>query len=185
MELTEPIETINKRLLDYFGKFEDGRPKFRIVWANDELETRRGVFAKLDAHGNKIGEQEGFELKPKYNYMMNTYMLEMLLGVPDNVDCKLTTKSSYEPIHAFRDRKGNQTPPKFEVCQILIQTILRKAAQVSGKKYEEKELQTKEAIMERINILTKELYGNETDIGDALAHGSGVGYTPPPKIIEG
>jgi hypothetical protein len=41
------VEEINKLLVKHFGVNDDKRPLFRIVWSNDQLETRWGTFREF------------------------------------------------------------------------------------------------------------------------------------------
>jgi len=172
MLLPEPLEEINKRLEDHFGRFEDGRPNFRVVFADEQFENRFTEYV------------EGIHLLtpvvrefPKYPYDKGHYVLERLLGV---VGGGLTTKTSYEPIWVFRGRqKGIEVPvpPVWHNIKFLLDSLFDKLGKKTVYKEDEKELPTKEAIQEKIRNMEKLLFGNETAIGDSLAHGEGVGYT--------
>lgn len=160
MELTEPLDVINRRLLDHFGRFEDGRPLWQVVWSDDQRE-------KLFIDGVLVDAL-------KYNYIQHKYVLVRLMPVYGD----LLDKTSYEPVWTFEDRNGNPLPPKWEACEFIIYKVLEAAAKATGAKYKmpESEYQTKEAIAERVARMEEMLYGNETPIGDALSVDSAVGY---------
>lgn len=175
MELLEPIETINRRLIDYFGIFETNEANWRVAFSDDLTEVRLEKFVNgIELPVAMMVEQ------PKYNYIHGKYILERLFPVPLIHMDELTTKTTYEPVWVFEDHFKNPLPPKWEYIQWIIMKIHEQAAQAVGVKYKMpfEEQQTKEAIEARVSMLEKELFGNETKIGDALKFDSGVGYGP-------
>lgn len=175
MEIPEPIETINKRLLDFFGKFENGEPRYRVVWSEDEIEKVMTNFTK-----------EGFMLPyevlsevPKYRqYIHNKYILERLVPVPAISQRRLCDKKlSYEPLWVFEDNNGNALPPKWQVITILLDSIHKQMTEHRGPYTSGDELnQTTEALEERAKKLAEALGVNETSVTDSLSWGSAVGY---------
>lgn len=171
----ERLEVINKRLSDQYGRFEDGRPNWRVIWSTEQFEKRWVTHTK-----------DGFELinpaveeKPKYWYSPDRYILERLLPVPQFVESDLVDKTSYEPVWTFQDNNGNPLPPVWEAIFLLIKTVqanIASAGHNAPYKLPEEMGNTKEAIAARVELLQKELFGNETTIGDALTYDSGVGY---------
>ncbi len=161
MELTESIETLNKRLVGIFGKFENGEPNYRIVWSTDQIE-------KIITEAGEAVE------KPKYYASRNRHILERLTPVP--ISSNLTTKLSYEPVWTFQDKFGNALPPKWEAIFMIISTINANIHSTSNMaKYKDPAIDP-EAEAERLKVLENELYGNETSTGDALAVDSAVGF---------
>jgi hypothetical protein len=173
----ESLAVINKRLVDHYGKFEDGRPNWRVVWSDDQIEKR------LVSH-----TPEGFELitpvvreVPKYWYAQHKYILEKLVPVPQVEGNDLTELTSYEPIWTFEDKNGNPLPPIWEAIYLLIQTIhenLAMAGRRAPYKLPEELGNSPEAREDRIRKLQEELFGNETTVTDALKNDSAVGYGP-------
>jgi len=172
--MMETVELINKRLLDYHGKFEDGRALWRIVWSDDEFEKRL-----------VLQTRDGFQLLnptvqevPKYSYIKHKYILERLLAVPTINLTELTELTSYEPVWTFQDSNGNALPPVWDAIELIINSVYTASRKVIGAKYKQPEAEqnTPEAMNARINKLQKELFGNETSVGDSLAHDSAVGY---------
>ncbi len=170
MELREPIEDINKKLIDYFGRHEDGRPNFRVVYSDDQFEVRMSDYT-----------DDGFQLLrpearkfPKYRqWVPNRYILERLIPVMGETD--LLEKTSYEPAWVFQDRNRNYLPPYFDGCKFVIENLL---AAVNGSqkhytKYKDDSL-TPEAQAAELQRMMDNLFGNETPAGDALAYGTGV-----------
>jgi len=180
----EPVETINQRLIDHYGKdIVTGNPNFRIVFSDDQFEKRWVEHSR-----------EGFQLlnkrveeRPKYRqYIQSKYLIERLTIVPEFVETDLLEKVSYEPLWVFEDRYGNPLPPKWEVCEIVIDQVHRAAAGAVGKKVdEESKLMSDPKIapevrLARIKRIEEELFGNETPVGDALAIKTGI-VVPGPQ----
>lgn len=169
MELREPIEDINKKLLERYGKYYDERPNFRVVFSDDQFEMRRTEFT-----------DEGFELihpevrlLPKYRqYIQQKYILERLVPVVGETD--LTEKTSYEPAWVFRDKNGNYLPPFYDGCVHVIESILSVMDKANTHvRYKDKNVPEEERLA-HLKAVEKDLFGNETDIGDALSIGTGV-----------
>jgi hypothetical protein len=83
-------------------------------------------------------------------------------------------------------------PPKLEIAKIVIDSVL---AAMHGSKAFKKYIDdtstefvssgtSKEMKENRANKLMEEMFGNETPIGDALSHRSGVGYTGSYPIVN-
>ena len=173
METPEEIKTINQRLIDYFGKFENGEANFRVVWSDDLTEKR---LMEITDTGIQLLHPEMREVK-KYWYCLHRYVLERLTVVPYQQEKEIANKLSYEPLWVFEDGSGSALPPKWEVINILIKTLQDQMLYKKGPyKLPEGEGNTAEEIHHRAKMLEEVLYGNETPVGDALATGSGVGY---------
>ena len=168
----ETIEVLNERLKNRYGVYLDGQSLFRIVFSDDQFEKRL-----IDC------TKEGLQLllpkveeRPKYRqYIQHKYLIERLLEVPDFVETDLVSKLTYEPIWVFEDSKGNPLPPKWEVCEIVIDQIHRASAGAVGKKVDEQSVlesdpkTAPEARIARIDRIQEELFGNESKITDSLA----------------
>lgn len=169
----ESIETLNQRLVDYFGVDSDtGRPMFRIVWADDETEQR--LMATLDT-GIHLLYPEVREVK-KYPYLQHLYVLERLVVIPDVNQRELPVgKLSYEPIWAYRDVNGNPLPPIWDATKLVVDVLYAALGKKSLAKYtDSEENTTKEGREQRIEKLAEELFGDETETGDALAYGEAI-----------
>jgi len=167
MLLVEPIERINEYLIRDFGKWDDGRARFRVVWSEDQIE-------KI----NSWHTDEGFDLltprvteRPKYQYIEGRYILEQLSIVPDH-DKELTERFSYEPLWVFQDNKGGYLPPRWDACKLIIEAMYKNRVQAgSFKKYTRDEAVAAQQEMKEIE---DQLFGNESDVTDALHLGYGV-----------
>lgn len=172
MELRETIESINQKLLDEYGVEHDagGQPRFRVVFSEDQFENRLTEFTD---EGFQLLQPE-VRLLPKYRqYIRAKYVLERLIPVdPKNTD--LTTKVSYEPAWVFQDNKGNYLPPFFEGCKHIIEALM---SQIEGAntytKYKDKNVSPEERKAEIIKV-EEQLFGNESEVTDHLAGGTGI-----------
>jgi hypothetical protein len=110
---------------------------------------------------------------PKYSqWIQNNYVLERLVGIPQiNVSELPTQKKSYEPIFVFEDAKSNALPPKLEVCKIVIDTVYAAKGKGNLAKYKDEPVEEQK---KRIAETMDYLYGDETDVSDALAHREGI-----------
>lgn len=169
MELRESINYINDMLVKEFGKHEDNRPNFRVVFSDDQFEKR--WTDKTDEGFDLI--QPEVRLLPKYRqYIKQRYILERLVPVMGESD--LVEKTSYEPAWVFQDRFQNYLPPYFEGCKFVIESIFAKIDSAgSHVKYRDKNVSPEERAAD-IQKVQDELFGNETDTGDHLAYGTGI-----------
>lgn len=169
----ESIETLNQRLIEHFGiDVSSGQAIFRIVWANDETEKRR--VPTLDS-GIELLYPEVREVK-KYPYLKDLYVLERLVIVPDMDREELAgMKMSYEPVWAYCDGDRNPLPPIWPPTKFVIDCLYAALGKKSLRKYVQDEKDTsEEGRQQKITELQNELFGNETDTGDALAYREGV-----------
>lgn len=172
MELTEPIESINKQLVDLFGiDSVTGRPIWRVVWSEEQFEKR---LMNVTNEGFHLLIPEVREV-PKYRqWIKERYVLERLTVIPEVNENELPTeKLSYEPIWVFETQRGVYLPPRLDAAKIVIDTVYAAMGKSSLAKYKE----TNEAPEEkdiRLGKLQDELFGNETEVGDALAHNQAI-----------
>jgi hypothetical protein len=191
MELTEPIESINKQLVSLFGIDSDtGRPMFRVVSSWDQYEKR---YTNVTKDGFQLLNPEVVEL-PKYDQRdldyKDCYILERLVVVPAFHHNEMVEVMSYEPLWVFRgkDRMGNDVPvpPKTDACKMVIDTMYAALGKKSLVKYVDPESNSMEAIQEkqkRVDKLVEELFGDESALLGRTITGEAVAYTGEPKII--
>lgn len=169
----ERVEDINIRLREHFSVAWNNLPIYRIVWSEDQFEKR---FTNYTDSGIALLHPE-VRLLPKYKqWIQNKYILERLTVVPEINRSELTEKISYEPIYVFEDKHSNPLPPKWEACKFVIDTL---NAAVSGDgslkvKYVDPMISDPEHVQKRIENLQEELFGNETEVTDALKYREGV-----------
>jgi hypothetical protein len=168
----ETIEVLNQRLIDYFGKdISSDRAIFRIVWADDEMERR---YVHNTDSGIVLLFPEIRETK-KYSYLPHLYVLERLVIVPEEQQRELGLKTSYEPIWAYRDRHDNPLPPIWDATKLVIDSLYAALGKQSLAKYTDtEENTTPEGRDQRISKLQMELFGDETETGDALRYKEGI-----------
>ena len=174
-ELVERIEDINYWLRRDYGRTGEFST-WRVVWS-DYLETVKGWFVQYDDSGNFLGAERGIGQAPKYTYIKDRYVLERIMPVPEeNKEELLGRELSYEPVFVFERANGDYLPPRFEVCKLVIEAILDRAARAVGyTKYKnpEDDHDPLEVKMERIKKLQEELFGPENE--DVLSHRLHVG----------
>lgn len=171
MESTESIESLNKQLADLFGiDTSSSNPIWRISWAEDQREKR---LTKFSPTGIEYLYPMPIEL-PKYSHIKGRYILEKLEIIPLQHQEELCgVKVSYECKWVFENEKVGYLPPRLDVAQLVIHTL--NYAQHSNKsglaKYVENVDEEKRKDFQRI---WDELFGNETDVTDALRYREGV-----------
>lgn len=167
-EVTENIAEINRLLLRDFGQEYDGRPRWRVVWADDELEKRK---VYVTPEGWQLLYPKVEEVK-KYLHIKERYVLERLIPVFGETD--LTTPYSYEPAWTFEDRFQQYLPPRFDACKFVVETIYGQLDRAkSHPKYKDESVDP-EYRAKMLKEMEVKLFGNETPAGDALAHDYGV-----------
>jgi hypothetical protein len=182
----ETIEVLNRRLEERYGKYLDGRPLFRIVFSDDQFEKRWVEYSKGVQLLNKRIEE-----KPKYRqYIPHKYIIERLTVIPEFVETDLIENTTYECLWVFEDVQGNPLPPKWEVCEIVIDQVHKASVRAVGGKIDEDTLMESLSLKDpnlppeikqaRLNQLVQDMFGNETDVTDALAHKSGI-VVPGPQ----
>lgn len=168
MELIESIEDINKWLLREYGREDDGRARFRVVFSEGITEKR---WIQHTDEGFELLSPEVREV-PKYNQFKDVYILERL--VPVGPESDLTEKISYEPAWVFYGPNDEPLPPRFAACKFIADSMY---AAMNGEKtprnYQDPDA-TPEQREAKLQEVMKQLFGNETAVGDALAHGYGV-----------
>jgi hypothetical protein len=165
----ESVETLNKRLIEYWGYGNGDSPNFRIVFSDDQLEKQYGTRSRFTSNGIFLGTDTEVAEVPKYSWIIGKYLLEQLQEVPlINKRELLDRKLSYEPRWTFEDKFGNPLPPKWEVCELVILSIMKNRGPKHFAKYTEGD--PVQERLERVMKIEDELYGNESNLGDALAH---------------
>lgn len=182
------VNRINTQLESQFGRLEN-RPTWRVVWSEEQFEWRYGTYEDRTPEGFFIREVTERRRVPKYRqWAPEKWVLERLLVVPVDNDIdhpQIDTKLSYEPIWVFEEN----APPVWSAIKFMVEQIYQNMEQHNtGAKYKDPDLHSNleeaEANKEvRIKKLHEDLFGNETEVGDALAYRQGVGFTTS-KLIE-
>jgi hypothetical protein len=180
MELRENIERINEKLVGRYGKESDGRPRFRVVFSEDEYEKRLTDFTD---EGFELLEPE-VRLLPKYKQWINQkYILERLIPIVGETD--LVTKTSYEPCWVFQDKYGKYLPPFFDGCVHVIESLLGAINKANTHtRYKDKNV-SREEHLAHLKKVEDDLFGNETEMTDNLHIGAGITVPEmPSKLIH-
>ncbi len=181
MELAEPIERINQQLQDYFGiDTASSRPMWRVVWSQDQREKRETMWSE---DGSIALPYPVIMELPKYQHIKEKYILERLVLVPGHQQKELAgEKTSYECMWSFEDNKGQYLPPRFDMCKFVIDNIYAAEGKKSMRHYID-DPDLRENKEKRLAEYQEYLFGNETDVTDALARREGV--VVPSKIFTG
>lgn len=169
----ESIETLNKRLIEYYSYFEAELPNYRLVFSDDQYEVRLGDYTDYSEEGIFLREVTEFRNVKKYPFIKHKWILEKCL--PSNSNA-LVTKVSYESIWTFGkmgDPYGEPIFPKWIALQFIIDNIHKNMERISNPfpKYTMKaeEKNDPEGIALRIAELEEALYGCTDKVGDAIA----------------
>lgn len=164
------VERINNSLRDSYGiDTVTGQPMWRVVFSDDQTEKR---ITKFSDGGIELMFPESREVK-KYPWIKHKWGLEQLVLVPEHQQRELCgIKQSYEWMFTFHDKDGKPLPPKYEVCQFVINLIemAKDNAQAGVAKY----VEDPEAAKKELAEMEEYLHGNETDVADHLMYGTGV-----------
>jgi hypothetical protein len=180
MELTENIESINRQLVDLFGvDTVTGQPMYRVVFSEDEYEMRKTDRTK----DGFILLTPTFVRAPKYSQWIHAkYILESLVGVPDIHQDEILTKTSYEPLWVFEDDNGNALPPVIQACKFVVDIVRAATGKKSLAKYVDEEAKNPEEEREkRINLLSEQLFGDESNLMGRTITGEAVIVPEMPK----
>lgn len=169
----QDLDYLNTRLLNTYGRWED-HPKYQLVWSDDQYEKR---WTKYGDSGIELVHPEVREVF-KYPQARHRYVLEMAMPIPDFARTDLTTKFSYEPIWTFEDKKRQFLPPRWDAIYFIIEQVQNAAARAVGVKYKDPTAGLKSEVEEHqkqeLDEIYQELFGNETDVTDALAYKEGI-----------
>lgn len=156
-----PVEAINKWLASNYGSF-DGQPKFRLSFANDQMEKRLGTFVDYIPNTNvflrEVTEVREVKKYPELNFK-DCYILEKL--VP-NYHRNIPGKLSYEAIWSYDKRlpDGSIKHPTFEAIQFFM-----KASQDGPKKTAQFWIEQAEKQDENTLSYYEDLFSNEEGFG--------------------
>lgn len=114
----QTVEAINRRLAEEF-RVLDGRPIYRIVWSDEQLEMRRGTYTDWYGH-ILIREEHNIvrEVKKYWYFDKPSWVLEKLVFFAGREELKEVTKElvnsyngSYETIYRFYRSSTKQNLP--------------------------------------------------------------------------
>lgn len=173
----ERIEILNRRLEERYGKVEI-RPKYRLVWSDDLFENRPGPWRDYTKEGIFLREVNEIRHVPKYTYIKSRWLLESLMEVPYSPQTEHMDKLSYECIWKFEDENKQPVYPFWAGIELIIEAVLSAAAQRVGKKYRDPfdvdPEYAPEVLKQQVVEMQERLFGNETDVTDALSYREGI-----------
>lgn len=171
----ERIETLNARLIDHYGlDTSTGEPMWRIVFSDDQFEKRLGEYEDRTPSGLFIRRVTEVREVPKYRqWIKGKYVLENLVAIPvQNLMDLPATKTSYEPIFIYENAKGEALPPIWSVTKIVIDSVyFAKGTANNFPKYKDNPIEDRQR---EFDEMYNYLYGDKTEVSDALAYKEGV-----------
>ena len=112
------LDHCNKRLVERYGRHvHDDKPIFRVVFANHELEYRKGLFGPIMVFPE-------VRQVPKYPYAKDCFVLEKFTFIGQQPELVNITGYSYEPVWVFRDAQNHPLPLLWDAIEFLIHKLL-------------------------------------------------------------
>jgi len=109
----QAVDLINRDLDLKWGK------RFRLVWAEDEFETRHRVLTLVDGSGNYTGQREETGRFPKYSYLKGCFILEKFFLFDGKAPPEVKDWNGWEVIWAFEPGQN----PNLAVCMFIAETL--------------------------------------------------------------
>lgn len=122
--MSEAVAEINKKLKEYYGTDDEGRPIYRVVFSDTQVEKRFGTFT--ESYGSIfLREVKGLQEVKKYNYIQQRWVLEKLMfAMTDEVIGLDLNNRCYEPIYVFQDKFGRALPVVWWACEMVVKRML-------------------------------------------------------------
>jgi hypothetical protein len=114
------LDSINRELLERYGRSNTGPPNFRIVFSDTQTEKRFGEF---DVHFGKIflRTEKAVREVPKYPYAKGRYILEKYVyAFPPS---EVMDYNFYEPVFVFESASGQPLEPEMWAIDKLIHSL--------------------------------------------------------------
>lgn len=176
------VDIVNNWLKNKYGiDIIQGLPIWRVVWAADQVEKQYDTFEDHTPSGIFIREVTEVREIKKYPHVTDLHILERLVLVPEHQQENLVgAKISYELIFNFWNKHGEYLPPKIEVCEFVIDTVLAAEHAAKGgrggmRKYTD---ETNEEFLnkqrKRIEEITEYIWGEDAAFHDDIRSGSGI-----------
>lgn len=176
----EEVRIINERLLERYGRDVNcDKAKFRLVYTDDQVETRYGEF---DVYTGNIflRQEKGVREIEKYRgYPPGTWMVERLM--PNHHRDVMDGDYVYEPIYNFT------LFPIWKACEFLIQSLFFTKPPRTEKEdlYLDDQKKIKE-VAEARNMIDATVLGTTLADGSAtsFANTKGTDYRPSQQGVE-
>ena len=114
------IDIINEKLKEHGLNLFDA-PLYRVVWSDTQLERRRGVWRVMFGE-IFLREETGVREVPKYNYILERWILERWFPptMAWNPELPDSSQGDYIPLYVFQDKHGNPLPVVEKVVTRII-----------------------------------------------------------------
>jgi len=172
----ESLARFNEKLMNDFGYFgASDKPRFRLVWSEDQIDKRLTHYTK---DGFQLNSPIVVEVKKYAQWIHEKYLIEMLCEIPSGHEELTINKLSYENIWTFEDKYGHPLEPRYDFAKFMIENLLEvmTTGKTIGAKYKVTNEEERQQRIVEIDKLEEMLYGNESKITDALMKDSAVGY---------
>lgn len=118
---------INDWLRANYGHTLDGKPIWRLVWSDEQLEKIKDTFTDYQGPIYLRTVTEVREV-PKYPFIKGRWMLEKIQFIDLKAEDSfvIDKKFSYECIFIFQDKFGNILPLNRDVIEIIIYFYLNR-----------------------------------------------------------
>lgn len=127
------IPFVNRQLEEIYGKdLTSELPIWRVVFSDDQLETRFGEFNHFVGNSLIRTNKEIAEV-PKYPFVKHRHVLERLMY---HTNPELMDNPSYEPMYVFQDKHGNSLDVELWACQARIQMLFSDPVKKTEKDHE-------------------------------------------------
>lgn len=118
----EDIKRLNLKLDETYGRYDNNRPIFRIVWADSQVEKRMGTFREF-LGPLFLREETKLAERKKYPEIKDRWVLEHQIPIPEvyryDFDSILLGGYSYEPVWIFNGPGDTYQVPIWDACQEL------------------------------------------------------------------
>lgn len=166
-------DQLNQKLIDEYGYYKASEsPNWRLVWSEDEMEQRFGTFEDRTASGLFIRRVTEVRNVPKYKqWIRNKYILERIM--PNMGNKEILTKLTYEPVQAFENPEN--APPSWDAIKFTVELVFKRAKAAMGYAHKEPSFEEQQHLDKvRIDKIKNEIYGDTSDVADALAYREGI-----------
>lgn len=175
----DTIDALNRKLADTYGlDIASDNPRYRIVWADHQLEYRKGTFEDHSDEGIFLREVTEVRQVQKYPLYPETWILEKLQNNVSNPE--LMSKRSFEPIWVYGAANSDPNPDWPHTAIIVNSDLYIKRKQMTKSDYED--AADKKFIAEKALFKTMIQDQSEYLVGALV---SGAAVSVPKNYIKG
>lgn len=126
------LKLMNEKIKDRFGSDEIGNAAYRVAWAPDQLEKRKGHFDDY-VEGTNIFLKTfvGVREVKKYPAIGEKYILEILTPNTIGDELEVTKKLVYEYLIEFPEAK----PPWYEAIEYFLRMLHPDEREAAAREY--------------------------------------------------